>query len=368
MPTPFQLVLGVAVLVGLGVLFVFGRQVVGAWLRYRDTRVVVCPENREVVAVEVDAGHAAWSAPQGRPDLRLEECTRWPEKAGCGQECLSQIESAPEACRVRTILADWYQGKACAFCGRAFGDIHWHDHKPGASRARRLARDLERVQAGAGHRRPGHHRPVCWDCHQAESFRREHPELVTETTRAHRPAALDGLANGGVLAPDRRSVGLPPVGAPFEPRPFSRIRDRLDRAPGVRPRSPRGPTRAGCRGCPERIRCARSGAGRAATGGGPGARRSPPGRSSGSSQHVDDRLEHRARDAPAAGAAHDEEGPPVVHEDRGRHVRQHALARGGEVGLGADEPGRVGEAGAALKSPISLLRRKPGPGTTIFEP
>ena len=22
--------------------------------------------------------------------------------------------------------------------------------------------------------------PVCWDCHIAESFRREHPELVTD--------------------------------------------------------------------------------------------------------------------------------------------------------------------------------------------
>ncbi len=24
------------------------------------------------------------------------------------------------------------------------------------------------------------HKPVCWDCFQAESFRRDHPELVTE--------------------------------------------------------------------------------------------------------------------------------------------------------------------------------------------
>ena len=112
MPTPFQLVLGVAVLVGLGVLFVFGRRLARAFLAYRGTRVVVCPENREMVAVQVDAGHAALSASQGRPDLRLESCTRWPEKAGCGQECLGQIESAPEACLLRNILGDWYQGKS----------------------------------------------------------------------------------------------------------------------------------------------------------------------------------------------------------------------------------------------------------------
>jgi len=180
MPTPFQLVLGVAVLVGLGTLFVFGRKIVGAWLRYRDTRVVVCPENREAVAVEVDASHAAWSASQGRPELRLEDCTRWPEKAGCGQECLSQIESSPEACRLRTILTDWYSTRPCAFCGKAFGEIHWHDHKPAL-----LAPDGSLVAWGAF--RPEQvidvlesHKPVCWDCHVAESFRRDHPELVTE--------------------------------------------------------------------------------------------------------------------------------------------------------------------------------------------
>jgi len=180
MPTPFQLVLGVAALVGLGVLFVYGRRLAGAWLRYRGTRVVVCPENRKVVAVEVDAAHAALSAPQGRPELRLEDCTRWPEKAGCGQECLSQIESSPEGCRVRTILGDWYQGKSCALCGKPFGEIHWHDHKPALVDA-----NGSFVEWGAF--RPEQimgilpiHKPVCWDCFQAESFRRDHPELVTE--------------------------------------------------------------------------------------------------------------------------------------------------------------------------------------------
>ncbi len=53
------------------------------------------PRTERSVAVEVDAAHAALSAPQGHPELRLEDCTRWPEKAGCGQECLSQIESSP---------------------------------------------------------------------------------------------------------------------------------------------------------------------------------------------------------------------------------------------------------------------------------
>jgi hypothetical protein len=133
-----------------------------------------------MVAVEVDAAHAALTASQGRPHLRLEACTRWPERAGCGQECLAQIESAPEACLLRSILADWYQGKTCAFCGRGFAAPHWHDHKPAL-----LAPDGSLVAWGGF--RPeqvidvlASHKPVCWDCHVAEGFRRAHPELVVD--------------------------------------------------------------------------------------------------------------------------------------------------------------------------------------------
>jgi hypothetical protein len=180
MPSSFPLVLGLALLVGLGVLVLFGRRLAGAFLRYRGTRVVVCPENREMVAVEVDAAHAARSATQGHPDLRLESCTRWPEKAGCGQECLGQIESAPEACLLRTILGDWYQGKSCAFCGRSFHALHWHDHKPGlrGPDGKIVAWDAFRAEQVVDVLAT--HEPVCWDCRVAETFRREHPELVTD--------------------------------------------------------------------------------------------------------------------------------------------------------------------------------------------
>ena len=179
MPTPFELLIGALALVGFGVLFLHGRRLLAAWRLYRGTRVLMCPENREIVAVEVDAGHAAWTS-GGHPELRLSECTRWPEKAGCGQECLEQIEKAPEACRLKTIVEGWYRSKPCVYCGRAFGEIHWHDRKP-ALRAPDGAligwmefppeRFLEVL---------ADHQAVCGDCYLAESFRRDHPELVTD--------------------------------------------------------------------------------------------------------------------------------------------------------------------------------------------
>jgi hypothetical protein len=189
MPTPFQLVIGVAVLVGLGVLFLFGRRLARAWMRYRGTRVVVCPENREMVAVRVDAAHAAATAPQGRPELRLESCTRWPEKAGCGQECLGQIASAPEACLLRNILADWYQGKSCVYCRREFHVIHWHDHQPGLVSPEGAIRGWESFRPEQVLDVLTTHKPVCWDCRVAETFRREHPELVVDRPAPPAPRA-----------------------------------------------------------------------------------------------------------------------------------------------------------------------------------
>lgn len=180
MPSGLPFVLGVGALVGLGALAVYGRRLVQAWLAYRGTRIVVCPESREMVAVEVDAARAALSAPQGRPQLRLESCTRWPERQGCGQECLGQVQSAPEACLLRNILTDWYGNQACAYCQRRFAAVHWHDHEPALLAPDGSLVDWSGFRPEAVVDVLATHKAVCWDCRVAEGFRRAHPELVTD--------------------------------------------------------------------------------------------------------------------------------------------------------------------------------------------
>ena len=230
MPTPFQLVLGVAVLVGLGVLFVYGRRLIGTWLRYRETRVVVCPDNRKVVAVQVDAAHAALSAPQGRPELRLEECTRWPEKAGCGQECLSQIESSPDGCRVRTILADWYRDRECALCRP-------HVRRDPLARPQARPDGLERDVPGVGrlppradHGRPAGPRAGLLGLPPGGELPARSPRAGHRAPRAPRPPSLDGLRLSA-RRPPRRAVG----GRSRPRAPSTLLADphRLHRAHGV---------------------------------------------------------------------------------------------------------------------------------------
>ncbi len=153
---------------------------VRTFISFRGKRLVTCPETNKVVAVDVDATHAALTIGRGVPDLRLATCTRWPARHDCGQECLTQIEDSPEECLLRNILSSWYEGKACVFCNKVFGEIRLTDHKPALLNAEHRTIEWQEIQPEKIPETLDTHLPVCWNCHIAESFRQEHPELVTD--------------------------------------------------------------------------------------------------------------------------------------------------------------------------------------------
>jgi hypothetical protein len=88
---------------------------VRAYSRYRGKRVITCPETANHAAVHVNVVNAAREAVFGKHDIRLDQCSCWPERQNCGQECLSQIEADPEGCMVWHMVDDWYKGKSCAY-------------------------------------------------------------------------------------------------------------------------------------------------------------------------------------------------------------------------------------------------------------
>jgi hypothetical protein len=63
-----------------------------AYRAYRGTRLVQCPEVGCTAVVDVDEKHAASSTWLRDTELRLVSCSRWPERRGCGQECVAQIQ------------------------------------------------------------------------------------------------------------------------------------------------------------------------------------------------------------------------------------------------------------------------------------
>lgn len=152
------------------------------YARLRGARVITCPDNHQYAGVEVDAAHATLTSIfHGKTHLQLQSCTRWPEKEGCGQECVAEIESATNHCLVRAVLADWYLGRKCRFCQHAFGQVNWHDHKPALFDADR-GRSVEwtAIAPEKVYDAMSRFEPVCWNCHVAETFRQDHGDLVTD--------------------------------------------------------------------------------------------------------------------------------------------------------------------------------------------
>jgi hypothetical protein len=148
--------------------------------RLRGPMLVRCPETGRTAAVEVSLTNAAAAASIGRSELFLKGCSRWPERRDCAQLCVEQIESSPEDCLLRRVLADWYRGKACVFCRKPFGDIRWRDYKPGFILGDRGPRQWSEIRSEHIPEVLKTGKPVCWGCHIAETFRRRYPEMAVD--------------------------------------------------------------------------------------------------------------------------------------------------------------------------------------------
>jgi hypothetical protein len=154
------------------------------WLRYLGRMVITCPENQRPAGVSVDAGHALATSLSGTARLRLAECSRWPERAACGQDCLKQIVEAPADCLVRNILVRWYEGKNCAWCGLPVGEMHWGERKPALLKPDQTSVEWNDVPADRLQETLETALPLCVGCHMANTMVRSHPELVIDR---HRP-------------------------------------------------------------------------------------------------------------------------------------------------------------------------------------
>ena len=156
------------------------RYFVRASQKFGGERVIICPETGKQAMVELDVRRAAVSSLIGQTDLRLENCWRWPMKQNCGQECLLQLDVGDENCMVRSVLEKWYRDKACAFCERTFAEIDLIDHQPALLNPEGVTVEWKQVPISAVIEAMSTYLPVCWNCHVAQTFRREHPELVVD--------------------------------------------------------------------------------------------------------------------------------------------------------------------------------------------
>ena len=72
-------------------------QAAAAWRQWRGTRIVTCPETRRPAAVDMDLRYALAGAVVGRPELRLRDCSRWPERSSRAARPTRHAGSAPSS-------------------------------------------------------------------------------------------------------------------------------------------------------------------------------------------------------------------------------------------------------------------------------
>lgn len=88
-----MLALSLLVLFLCGMLFLFALPT-SLWLELRRAfagrRTVVCPENSKIVEVEIDANRAATSTLAGKQQVSIKNCSRWPWRLDCPQDCVPQ--------------------------------------------------------------------------------------------------------------------------------------------------------------------------------------------------------------------------------------------------------------------------------------
>jgi hypothetical protein len=64
------------------------------WSRARTERQVNCPHFGAPALVKLDPWYAVRMHALGDREVLVKDCARWPERRGCGQECLKGIGTA----------------------------------------------------------------------------------------------------------------------------------------------------------------------------------------------------------------------------------------------------------------------------------
>jgi hypothetical protein len=208
-----SIVLTLAVVL-LSLILLLARRVSKEYFRLRGTRVVACPETGQAAAVEVDMRSAALTASIGKPVFHLTACSRWPERHECGQECLRQVDAAPLDCLVRQQITAWYEGKFCALCGGSFGTIDGLTHQPALMSPGRVTVCWHEIDAIRLSDVLATYQPVCWNCHVAQTFRREHADLVLDnpwTGSAAAPVANGDREDGAAGRPESGANAGPSI-------------------------------------------------------------------------------------------------------------------------------------------------------------
>ncbi len=84
---PLMLIAGI---VAFGLVAVVAPIVIDAYRQYRDRKVITCPQTHGRAEVTLNSGLAALGAAVGRPVMRVKNCSLWPQREGCDENCVAE--------------------------------------------------------------------------------------------------------------------------------------------------------------------------------------------------------------------------------------------------------------------------------------
>ncbi len=146
--------------------------------KFRGTMLVTCSESLKPAAIKIAMWHTAAATLVGRRRLKVADCSRWPPRRDCGEDCLRQIEADPIGHRVWSVASRWYQGKKCAYCNKLIQPLALFNRRPALLGAdgKTLewdyfpAEKLPEALSGAA--------AVCSNCHITETLKHLHPDRL----------------------------------------------------------------------------------------------------------------------------------------------------------------------------------------------
>ena len=78
-------------------------------------------------------------------------------------------------------MAKWYEGKTCVYCHKPVDKVEeWVGHTPALLAPDKKTVYWDHIKAENLPEVFKTYLPVCWSCHIAETFRREHSNLVID--------------------------------------------------------------------------------------------------------------------------------------------------------------------------------------------
>lgn len=80
----------ISAIIAAAIALVFAPLAMETYRRYRQRRVITCPDNQNFAEVNLKAGRAALKSLFGKPKLTVKSCSRWPRKKGCDEACVTE--------------------------------------------------------------------------------------------------------------------------------------------------------------------------------------------------------------------------------------------------------------------------------------